>query len=298
MIQHVYVVFLMLPVVPEIAVPYPCNLAEYRYETNIMKLTSHMNISTFARWAPRVALLGIVIGALSIITIILPGPLYRSGVYGFSSAFWMVKGGAYGGILAIIIAIIGLTLVLLGRQPRYFSSAISGIVLGILALGIPYMWISKVESLPAIHDISTDTVNPPHFQPDILALRKGSENSVVYTGEEVAAQQTTIYPDIQPLLFNLPSPTVYAATLRAVQTLDWKLDSNDPIGGIIEATSTSLWFGTKYDVVIRIQALAHSTRLDIRSESRMGKRDAGKNAQLIRTFRGALYKQLGLQAIK
>lgn len=68
---------------------------------------------------------------------------------------------------------------LLGRQPRYLIGVIFGIVLGVLPAGIPYMWFSKVESLPAIHDISTDMVNPPRFQPGVLALRKSPENSTV-----------------------------------------------------------------------------------------------------------------------
>ena len=263
-----------------------------------MNPTSASGPSSLARWAPRVVSLSMIIGVLAIFSILLPGPFYRLGVYGLTGAFGMIKCGAYGGILAVVIAIIGLILILLARRPHYFIGVIIGIVLGVVAWGIPYMWLIKAESVPAIHDITTDTANPPRFQPGVLALRKEAQNSAVYRGTEIAAQQAKAYPDIQPLVFKLPATTVYAAALRTVQTLDWKLDSNDPVTGIIEATSTSTWFGFKYDVVIRIQAIANSSRLDIRSESRMGEGDAGKNAQLIRTFRSALYKQLGLQSLE
>ncbi len=253
--------------------------------------------SPLARWAPRMVFLSLVIGVLAIFTVLLPGPLYRTRVYGLDGAFEMIKYGAYGGILAVLIAITGLTLVLLTRRPKYFIGAVIGVVSGVLAWGIPYMWLKKIESIPAMHDISTDTVNPPRFQSEVLALRNKAQNSAVYAGTEIAAQQAKAYPDIQPLVFKLAATTVYAAALRTVQAMGWKLDSNDPVTGIIEATATTFWFGLKDDVVIRIQAIGKSTRLDIRSESRAGKSDAGKNAQLIRTFRAALYKQLGLQSL-
>jgi len=82
---------------------------------------------------------------------------------------------------------------------------------------------------------------------------------------KIAAQQAMSYPNIQPSVFSLFASTVYAAALKTVQTIGWKLDSNAPVVGILEATSTSSWFGFKYDVVIRIRALGNSARLDIRS---------------------------------
>ncbi|HVA54495.1 MAG TPA: DUF1499 domain-containing protein [Gammaproteobacteria bacterium] len=159
------------------------------------------------------------------------------------------------------------------------------------------MWLKKAESVPAIHDISTDTAIPPRFLPDVLALRKRAENSVTCGGAKIAALQAKAYPDIQPLVFKLPATTVYAAALRTVQTMGWKLDSNDSVTGFIEASYTTFWFGFKDDVVIRVQANGNSTRLDICSESRIGKSNVGKNVRRIRTFRTALYKQLGLQPL-
>ncbi|MHB8403831.1 MAG: DUF1499 domain-containing protein [Gammaproteobacteria bacterium] len=262
-----------------------------------MNPTSATGPASLARWVPRVVFLSLIIGILAVFTVLLPGPLYRIRVYGLYDAFEMIKYGTYGGILAVLIAITGLILVLLTRRPKYFIGAVIGMLSGIVAWGIPHPWLKKIESMPAMHDISTDTVNPPRFQPEVLALRNKAQNSAVYAGAETAAQQAKAYPDIQPMVFKLAATTVYAAALRTVQAMGWKLDSNDPVSGIIEATATTFWFGLKDDVVIRIQAVGKSTRLDIRSESRVGKSDAGKNTQLIRTFRAALYKQLGLQAL-
>ncbi|MGB5145826.1 MAG: DUF1499 domain-containing protein, partial [Porticoccaceae bacterium] len=54
--------------------------------------------------------------------------------------------------------------------------------------------------------------------------------------------------------------------------------------GRIEATETSFWYGFKDDVVIRIAGDDRESRIDIRSKSRVGKSDLGKNAERIRAF--------------
>ncbi len=52
--------------------------------------------------------------------------------------------------------------------------------------------------------------------------------------------------------------------------------------------------GFKDDVVIRIHADTDGgTRLDMRSQSRVGSSDIGKNAKRIRNFRRLLERQLG-----
>ena len=49
-------------------------------------------------------------------------------------------------------------------------------------------------------------------------------------------------------------------------------------------TDTSLLFGFKDDIVIRITPHEGGSRLDIRSMSRVGRSDVGVNAQRIRRF--------------
>ncbi|MDE2234414.1 MAG: DUF1499 domain-containing protein [Gammaproteobacteria bacterium] len=237
---------------------------------------------------------GAASGALAILGVALPGPLCRFGLLGFDLAVRIIRYAAFCGVLAMVFSLAGLILAVLGRHARYMAGLAAGLVLGILAAGIPYAWLSNIAHLPAIHDISTDTATPPAFEAGVLAARHGSANSATYGGSEVAALQAQAYPDIRPLVLAQAWTIVYPAALRTVQALGWKLDSNDPMTGIIEATSTSRWFGISYDVVIRIRGSGTTTRLDIRSESRQGHSDAGYDAHLIRVFRTALYKQLGM----
>ena len=55
-----------------------------------------------------------------------------------------------------------------------------------------------VGGAPPIHDIATDTNDPPLFV-DVLPLRAGARNSAEYGGSRVAALQHAAYPDIAPV---------------------------------------------------------------------------------------------------
>jgi uncharacterized protein (DUF1499 family) len=69
------------------------------------------------------------------------------------------------------------------------------------------------------------------------------------------------------------------------------VDAN-PSEGRIEAVDTSLLYGFKDDVVVRIQDAGDSTRVDVRSMSRVGRSDLGMNAKRIRTFMARLRASL------
>ncbi|MDE2086049.1 MAG: DUF1499 domain-containing protein [Xanthomonadaceae bacterium] len=222
---------------------------------------------------------------------LLAGPLYRFGVLGLRPAFGLMGLGARAGIVAIVIALVGLVLALFARRGRYVSYAVLGIVLGVLAFLPPSMFRHKASQVPPIHDISTDTVNPPPFE-TVLALRANAPNSPDYAGATVAAQQHQAYPDIQPLQFKAAPAAVFDAALKTAKSMGWTIDAQVPTQGRIEATATTFWFGFKDDVVIRIRPDVQGTRLDIRSESRIGKSDVGKNAARIRTFRTRLEQNL------
>ncbi len=66
--------------------------------------------------------------------------------------------------------------------------------------------------------------------------------------------------------------------------MGWAIIAARPGDGRIEATDTTFWFGFRDDVVIRIRPEGKKTRLDIRSKSRVGRSDLGKNAARIDAF--------------
>ena len=81
---------------------------------------------------------------------------------------------------------------------------------------------------------------------------------------------------------------VFEKALKVVRSDGWKLVSEDKEEGQIEAVASSLFFGFKDEVVIRIKESAGKTIIDVRSRSRIGKIDRGANARRIRKFIKAL----------
>ena len=239
----------------------------------------------------------LAVAVVAFLAVLLPGPLFHIRILSLGGAFRSITFGAYAGLVTTVLGVVLLPVIwVVHRGARRFIAPALAIVLGGIAWGVPYMWLKKGESVPPIHDITTDTRNPPQFLPDVVALRAAAHaaNSTVYGGAKVAALQKKAYPYIRPMLFKLPASKLFTAALRTVKGMGWKLDSEHPHLGIIEASSTTFWFGFTDDIVIRIEAKTDGSRLDIRSESRIGKSDFGRNAARIMRFRAMLYRNLGL----
>jgi len=247
---------------------------------------------TLHRWALSMAWIGIVLGALAVLAVLLPGPAYRYGLVGLHFAFGMIRIGAKGGIAAAAISLATFALALRARHRGYALHALFALLLGALAFVPPWLLVKRARSLPDIHDISTDTANPPRFQA-ILALREKAPNSPVYGGAAIAAQQQAAYPDIQPLHLEQATADVLAAAHKVALAMGWRIVAEQADAGRLEATATTLWFGFKDDVVIRVRPDGNGSRLDIRSESRLGESDVGANAARIRRFTARLQHQLG-----
>jgi uncharacterized protein (DUF1499 family) len=158
-------------------------------------------------------------------------------------------------------------------------------VLGASAFGVPWNWSRIAKQVPKIHDISTDTQDPPVFAA-VRALRKDAPNPAEYGGPEIAEQQRAAYPDIRPIEVGVPPAQAHEYAFDTARRMGWQIVDANREEGRIEATATTRWFGFKDDIVIRIvPTAAQGSRLDIRSVSRVGKSDAGTNACRIRAFR-------------
>jgi uncharacterized protein (DUF1499 family) len=99
-----------------------------------------------------------------------------------------------------------------------------------------------------------------------------------------AEQQRRAYPDIQPLILPVPSGDAFAKARAAAQAMGWEIASADPAAGRIEAVATTFWFGFKDDVTVRVTPQGAASRIDVRSRSRVGRGDAGANAERIRRY--------------
>ncbi|MGM8888058.1 DUF1499 domain-containing protein, partial [Psychrobacter sp. 1U2] len=143
--------------------------------------------------------------------------------------------------------------------------------------------MNTAKSVPPIHDISTDLINPPEFVA-IAPLRADAPNPVEYAGEETAEQQRNAYPELQTLTYTQSKSELIKATEQAADNLGWDLVNVDASTGIVEATDSTMWFGFKDDIVIRVTDKGGEHLVDIRSKSRVGGSDLGTNAERIRSF--------------
>jgi len=218
-----------------------------------------------------------LVSLIAFLLVILPGPLYKFGLVELGTAFTGFRFGVYAGGAALVLLIVQAIFM---RKTLTLSSGLIAFVFSAVAIAMPLNMMNKAKSVPAIHDISTDLVNPPKFVA-VAPLRADAPNPIAYAGEETAAQQRKAYPELKTLNFAQSKADLLAASEQAVKNLGFALVNTNSTTGIVEATDTTTWFGFKDDVVIRITDDADQRFVDIRSKSRVGRSDLGKNAQRI-----------------
>jgi uncharacterized protein (DUF1499 family) len=209
------------------------------------------------------------------------GPGTRAGLWEWQSGFGLMRWAMWVGFataaLALVMLIIPKTR---GPQPTILVAALlMGIVAGAPAVSLR----TQADSLPRIHDITTDVRDPPAFVA-LLEARKASPNGSDYGGPEIAAQQAKAYPNVRPMLLPLSQQEAFARAADVARAMGWEIVSADAATGRIEATATTLWFGFKDDIIVRIAPHGTSSRVDVRSVSRVGKSDIGANARRIQEY--------------
>lgn len=236
--------------------------------------------------------LSIASGFTALLLLAIAGPSHRLEWLDLGQAFTLMRWAFFLGVASVIL-VLGYSL---WRRPgRKLATVLAFSALaGLCAAYIPLSQMQSARSVPAIHDISTDLDNPPEFV-DVIPLRADAPNPHEYAGEETAELQREAYPDLQPLMLSAELEQVYNAAREVVAALNWDLAASvqDTESARIEATDTTFWFGFKDDVVIRLESVETGTRLDMRSKSRVGRSDLGKNAERIREFTRALDRTLG-----
>jgi Protein of unknown function (DUF1499) len=235
------------------------------------------------RPATPVATIGLALAVLAAFAAASAGLGYRFGLWSLGTGFGLLRYGAYGAIAAMAVSALALVLARPGGGRRGLYRALAGLVIGAVVFGIPWSYLRAAQQVPPIHDITTDTENPPPFVA-ILPLRAGAQNPPEYGGEQVAEQQRAAFPGIQPVAVPLPPDRTYALALAAAEDQGWEIVAAVPGEGRIEATDTTLWWGFKDDIVIRIRPEDSGSRLDIRSTSRVGIGDFGVNAARVEAF--------------
>lgn len=241
--------------------------------------------AAFLAWAA--LLLGLSCGA----AVLLAALGYRTGGAGLGGAIQTIRWAATGALVGVVLAALALLVFAkpAGARRKVLLVAAAALALNALVAAPPLYLAAQAKSLPLIHDITTDTRNPPPFVA-IVALRSSAPNPADYNPANAAEQQRG-YPDMAPLVLpNTPPAHTFAQAERAARMLGWRIVSAAPEEGRLEATDRTLLLGFTDDIVVRIRAdgTGRGSVVDVRSASRVGLSDIGTNARRIRAFLRAL----------
>ena len=239
------------------------------------------------RWWAQAILIG---GVIAVVCLPLGALGTKFGLWAFTGGFMLLAAGAVlatlASFLGVIAYIVALRKQLLAERP----TLLIGIFLGVVVLAILGTQYSAASSVPPIHNISTDTENPPQFD-KIVAIRSAAQaNPLAYDAAALAPQQTAAYPWVKPLTLMAPVDEVVDRAEAVMRDMGLEIVSSNKTTGLVEATATTFWFGFKDDVAVRVQPAADGgTQVDLRSVSRVGQSDLGANAARI----GEILRGLG-----
>ena len=224
-------------------------------------------------WTGYLAITALAVLPLSVLTV-------RSGAWQQGLLLYAVSCLAATAILALCV------LLLLLRRFQPWRNAILGRALFVLpgTLLLAALLAGRGD-VPPIHDITTDTADPPRFTAAQAQRGEGS-NSLEILAETIE-QQRASYPDIDTLRTDIPIDDAFDRALAVAQSLGWRVYHQDRSAGVIEAVATTRLMAFKDDVVIRVRSNAEGTLVDLRSVSRVGISDLGANAKRIRAFQRA-----------
>ena len=227
------------------------------------------------------SLLALGITVLSLALLGLAGPAYRLGL-SLGSAYQIIIWTSHiGGAAALGAIVIGVLAYRARIWMRLTVAAIAAIV-GLTSFAIGLNAQVRREHSPAIHDLTTDLENPPTFT--AVAARRANAPNRLDRAAGLAELQRQGYPDLAPVTLQARPEQTFDRALAAAQSLGWEIVTADKSSGRIEATDKTRWFGFEDDVVVRLTPWGTGTRIDVRSVSRTGVGDAGRNAARIRRF--------------
>ncbi|WP_213736164.1 DUF1499 domain-containing protein [Bradyrhizobium sp. dw_411] len=236
-------------------------------------------VSGLASWARNFAVFSVVAVVISIIIV-------RFGFLEMKPALATFFGALALAGLSILLGLAAFVAIWQNGS-RGMSRILLALLIDAVVLAYPAYLGLQYRKLPAIHDITTDPIDPPRFE--ALARLRASDgaNTAVYAGLYSAEQQRLAYPDIETVELEVPVQRAYEITLQIVNRRKWLvIDERPPQPprriARIEAVARSPIMGFREDVSIRITSDGDDdSRVDIRSSSRYFESDLGSNAARI-----------------
>jgi uncharacterized protein (DUF1499 family) len=212
--------------------------------------------------------------------------LHRFASLGTPAAMNLLAVCMVGLLAAIAIAVFSIVRIWFGGQSGA-AQAVAAIFIALIGLAAPLYYLSRVATLPPLTDIETSPDEPLDFKA-LVSQRPADANPIKEPDETTLDEQEDAYPDIEPMVLERSAPEVFALVHEAVERLGWNIIVSEAPGetsvGRIEATDRTLVMGFTDDVLVQIKGDDAHAQIDVRSVSRYGLHDLGRNAERIRAL--------------
>lgn len=237
--------------------------------------------SKLADWGYR---LSVVSAHLVVFTVI----LHRYASQSTAVSLNLLQIGFIGAFAALVISLIA-GVQIWNRLLSGFGRAIFGIFLSLAVLAWPLAQLPIYFTTPQNYDVSTDL----NFAPQFKALKKYREfgsNALNFI------ERFPFADDVRPLRILKSGQDSFDMVRQLVLKRKWEVISSKPPStkfseSIIEAVDRTLILAAPEDIIIRIRTRGDQSILDMRSQSRYGSFDLGRNQTRILEFLDDLITQ-------
>lgn len=116
----------------------------------------------------------------------------------------------------------------------------------------------------------------------------GTRLQVYLTSHTARTSPTSLYPELRPHRYPLPPQKVESLVRDAIRGLGWTISVENASRHMIGAVVTTPLLRFKDDVSVTVSRDGGGSRVQVQSQSRLGKADFGANTRHIMNFYAAL----------
>lgn len=235
--------------------------------------------SKWAIWARRLAIFVVPVLALSVW-------LHRKGVIPSDTFTMFLSATSILALVALVTSFIAMARIW-QTGDRGWNQSLTGMILALIALTPLLLAIPKYQRFPALTDITTDIEDAPS-----LASAPVKSGLTQWQNSAYAGQVAKAFPSLGTRIYAMVPQDSWVEIEALADEQSWrithKLEPQDRFStGQLSAVVHSL-FGFYDDLTIRVEPDIDGVRVDMRSASRYGDHDLGKNGQRIEKFLLAL----------
>jgi len=195
-------------------------------------------------------------------------------------------------LLGAVTGVAGLFVAGFADARRLTGKAVRNLVITAVTGAVLWGGGELAGRMAPIHDVATDWTEPLALSDATMKARGPKSNPVdfdpiipvssnAYAGRRVAEINVERCPEAKPLVMVKAPAEVIDVARAALLSKGMKITTENAAEGRLEAVATSLVYGFRADVAVRIRQDVAGSRVDIRSISRERQADLGANCRRV-----------------